>query len=243
MTIRQEIQDMVLEAARLALEQTAGPLQKEDRERLLANFEGRVQQYAGRYPVLDLLNEMQAAADAARTAATATSRHIRSESVPQPGEDKDRQWPPTPITDIWVQAIRQSAQTAKERHFRKAKSYFTDGRDLEATKELCKAITCQVAAIASQRGWPHQSEEDIDDVITALSTGTLPEEDADVYELLRSASEQGQDLNSAFAAAMGQPNAVGNSLFYDSGKGYNEDAMLFAERTIELAKQLAREPR
>jgi hypothetical protein len=163
--------------------------------------------------------------------------------VPQPGEDKDRHWPPTPITDIWVQAIRQSAQTAKERHFRKAKAYFADGRDLEATKELCKAITCQVAAIASQRGWPHQSEEDIDDVITALSTGTLPEEDADVYELLRSASEQGQDLNSAFTAAMGQPNAVGNSLFYDSEKGYNEDAMLFAERTIELANQLAREHR
>lgn len=61
--------------------------------------------------------------------------------------------------------------------------------------------------------------------------------------MLESASEQGQDLNSAFAAAMGQPNAVGNKLFYDPEKGYNEDAFFLAERTIELANELAGEPR
>ena len=61
--------------------------------------------------------------------------------------------------------------------------------------------------------------------------------------MLESASEQGQDLNSAFAASMGQPNAVGNKLFYDAEMGYNDDALFFAARTIELANELAGEPR
>ena len=45
---------------------------------------------------------------------------------------------------------------------------------------------------------------------------------------------------SAFAASMGRPDSVKFGLFYDSQDGSDEDAIRFAERTIELAGWLAR---
>ena len=111
---------------------------------------------------------------------------------------------------------------------------------MEATEHLCDGIICSIAAIAAQQGWPHQDREDFTRAVIALSTARgLPQEGSNIYELLQSASEQGQDLNSAFAAAMGQPNAVRNGFFYDG----EEDAMFFATRTVDLARQLASEPR
>ena len=53
------------------------------------------------------------------------------------------------------------------------------------------------------------------------------------------ASGQGQSLNSAFAAAIGQPDVAKDGFFYNSSRGYEEDAMSFAKRTVELANQLA----
>ena len=70
-----------------------------------------------------------------------------------------------------------------------------------------------------------------------LATGILPAEDDDIYQLLMSASEPGLDLNSAFAAAMGQPYSVNTGFFYDPITG-PDDAMLFARQAVELANQL-----
>jgi len=152
-------------------------------------------------------------------------------------------WEVAPIMGIWVQAVKHAAEVARISHFQKASEYFGAGREQEATEELCKAITCSIAAIASRQGWPHQSQEDLGKAVTALATGTWPREGEDIYRMLESASEQGQDLSSAFAAAVAQPDAVGDRLFYDPEKGYNEDALLFAERTIQLANELAGESR
>ena len=37
---------------------------------------------------------------------------------------------------------------------------------------------------------------------------------------------------------MGQPDVAKDGFFYDSSRGYDEDAMSFAKRTVELANQL-----
>lgn len=237
--VRDEIQEMILEAARFALEQTHGLMREEDRQAMLADFKGKIVQYAGRYPILDLFNEFQAASDSAHSAAVAAAKRMRAGTEGQYGGG----WEAAPITGIWVQAIKHAAEAARISHFQKAREHFCEGREREATEDLCKAITCSIAAIASWQGWPHQSQEDFGNAVTALATGTWPREGEDIYRMLESASEQGQDLSSAFAAAVAQPNAVGDKLFYDPDKGYNEDALFFAERTIRLANELAGEPR
>ena len=237
--VREEIQEMLLEAARYALEQTHGPMEEEDKRVMLSAFESLVDRYVGRYPVSDLFNEFQAASDSSHLAAVTAGKNMRANTETHP----EGGWEATPITGIWVQAVLHAAEAARKSHFQKAREYFDKGEEGGATEELCKAITCSVAAIAAQQGWPHQSQEDLGNAVTALATGALPKEGEDIYQMLESASEQGQDLNSAFAAAMGQANAVGNKLFYDPEKGYNEDAFFFAERTIALANELAGEPR
>ena len=237
--IRDEIQEMILEAARFALEQTHGLMREEDRQAMLADFKGKIVQYAGRYPVLDLFNEFQAASDSAHSAAVAAAKRMRAGTGEQPWGG----WEAAPITGIWVQAVKHAAEAARVSHFERARQRFDEGREGEATEELCKAITCSIAAIASRQGWPHQSNEDLGNAVTALAVGTWPREGEDIYRMLESASAQGQDLSSAFAAAVAQPNAVGDKLFYDPEKGYNEDALFFAERTIRLANELAEEPR
>lgn len=113
----------------------------------------------------------------------------------------------------------------------------------EATEELPKAIICCKASIAVRMGWPHHTDEDIQAAVTALAIGTYREEHEDLFEVIGSTSEQGKDLRSVFAAATGQPHAAADKLYYDSERGYNEHALMFADRTIELAYQLAVESR
>jgi hypothetical protein len=79
---------------------------------------------------------------------------------------------------------------------------------------------------------------DIANAVTALATGQMPDETADLYELMRSASDQGQDLFSAFGAAMGQPDAV-RFAYYSSADGSDDDARHFAKDTVHLANWIA----
>ena len=84
-------------------------------------------------------------------------------------------------------------------------------------------------------GRHHADRDDDLNAVVALATGTLPQEAGQIYELLSTAPGQGQSLNSAFAVAMGQPDVAKDGFFYDSSRGYDEDAMSFAKRTVELA--------
>ena len=91
-------------------------------------------------------------------------------------------------------------------------------------------------------GRHHADRDDDLNAVVALATGTLPQEAGQIYELLSTAPGQGQSLNSGFAVAMGQPDVAKDGFFYDSSRGYDEDAMSFAKRTVdtvELANQLA----
>lgn len=221
--IRPEIRDMVLDAGASAVKSSGG---SNDTEKLVASFEPMTRVYGGRYPVTDLLMEMQAA----------TAEHLDTKagnnSSDQPDPHQHR---------LWKEAIRHAADHAKERHFKKAKARFAEGMDSEAAEELCSAINCQVAAIAAERGWPHRTLDDIDNAVTALGTGKLPQDGDSIRDLLESASEMGDELNSAFAAARGQPTKATDRLFHEDSKEYREAATFFAERTIELANLLAGE--
>ena len=75
-------------------------------------------------------------------------------------------------------------------------------------------------------GRPHADRDDDLNAVVALATGTLPQEAGQIHELLSTAPGQGQSLNSAFAVGMGQPDVAKDGFFYDSSRGYDEDAIL-----------------
>ena len=240
MELRNEIKDVILLAAQRVLSNTAGDLSAADEARLRANLEGRIPLYTERYPILGLLNELDAVADAGHAAAVATNAAIKQQhGIPNLGWDDELGKFRTPITDQWTNAIRESAAEAAEEYFRKASTYFEQNQREQATECLCSAIICSIAATAALLGWPHRDRDDDLRTVVALATGSLPAEGESVYKLLQSASQQGQDLNSAFAAAMGQPDAVRTGAYQEAGRT-NDEAFLFARTAVTLADQLGR---
>ena len=77
--------------------------------------------------------------------------------------------------------------------------------------------------------------------LVALATGSLPAEGESVYKLLQSASQQGHDLNSAFAAAMGQTDAVRTGAYQEAGRT-NDEAFLFARTAVNRPVDMPRAP-
>ena len=240
MAIRNEIKDLILAAARRILQNEEGNLSPTDEERLRANLDARIPLYTGRYPILGLLNELDAMADAGHGAAVVTSRPIkRQRGLENLGWDDELGRFRTPITDQWRQAIQESAAEATREYFYQATVYFDEGQSEQATESLCSAIVCSIAATAALLGWPHQDRDDDLKAVVGLGTGAFPPEGESIYKLLQSASEQGQDLNSAFSAAMGQPEAVRTGAYDDAGRT-PEETFLFARTAVDLADQLGR---
>ena len=240
MAIRNEIKDLILAAARRVLQNENGSLSPTDEEKLRANLDARIPLYAGRYPILGILNELETMADAGHGAAVVTNAAIkRQRGMRNLGWDDELGRFRTPITHQWRQAIQESAEESTQEYFRQAAVYFDAGQREQATESLCSAIVCSIAATAALLGWPHQDRDDDLRVVVGLGTGAFPPEGASIYKLLQSASEQGQDLNSAFAAAMGQPEAVRTGDYDDAGRT-SEEAFLFARTAVDLADQLGR---
>ena len=131
-----------------------------------------------------------------------------------------------PIRDRFPQAIKESAEEATREYFQKGATCFEEGQHVQATEHLCRSIICSIAAIAASKGWPHADRDDDLNAVVALATGTLPQEAGQIHELLSTTPGQGQSLNSAFAVAMGQPDVAKDGFFYDSSRGYDEDAIL-----------------
>ena len=240
MEIRDEIKDLILTAARRVLQNEMGYLSPADVEKLRANLEARIPLYTGRYPVLGLLNELEAMADAGHGAAVVTNKAIkRQRGIPDLGWDDTHGKFRTPITDQWREAIQESATESTKKYFCQATDYFKQDQREQATESLCSAIVCSIAAAAALQGWPHQDPDDDLMIMVGLATGAFPPEGASIYRLLQSASQQGQNLNSAFAAAMGQPQAVRTGAYDDAGRTA-DDAFLFARTAVDLVDQLSR---
>ena len=177
MELRNEIKDVILLAAQRVLSNTAGDLSAADEARLRANLEGRIPLYTERYPILGLLNELDAVADAGHAAAVATNAAIKQQhGIPNLGWDDELGKLRTPITDQWTNAIRESAAGAAEEYFRKASTYFEKNQREQATECLCSAIICSIAATAALLGWPHRDRDDDLRTVVALATGSLPAE-------------------------------------------------------------------
>lgn len=240
MAVRNEIKDLILRAGRRVLQDTLGDLSVADEARLRDNLEARIPLYTGRYPILGLLNQLEAAGEAGHAATVVTNGAIKQQrGIQTLAWDDETGTFRTPISDQWGQAIEHSAKEATEEYFQKATKHFELNEHERATEYLCSAIICSIAATAALLGWPHQDRDDDLRVVVGLATGGLPAEGESIYKLLLGASSQGQDLNSAFAAAMGQPRAVRTGAYEDAGRT-SEEAIQFAKRTVELADQLGR---
>ena len=243
MAVRNEIKDVVLRAACRVLENTRGELSPTEVERLRYNLEQRFSLYSGKYPILGLLDQIQSASEAGHAATVAANTAMqRHSSEPSLGWDDNLGKFSTPISEQWYKAIRDSAAEATQEHFNLATNSFEKNEREQATEHLCSAIVCSIAAIGAVMGWPHRDPDDDLRVVVALATGSLPAEGDSIYKLLQSASQQGQDLNSAFAAAMGQPTDVRNGAFEEAGRTPDE-AVLFAGTVIKLADELGRKLR
>ena len=237
---RNEIKDVILLAAKRVLRNTTGGLSAGDQAKLITNLEGRIPLYTGRFPILGLLNELDAVAQSGHAAAVASNAAIKQQrGLSNLGWDDELGEFRTPIADQWTDAIREGAGQAAEDYFSQASSYFEQNQREQATERLCSAIICSIAATAALLGWPHRDRDDDLRTVVGLATGSLPAEGESVYKLLQSGSEQGQDLNSAFAAAMGQPEAVRAGAYQEAGRT-NDEAFMFARTAVALTDELGR---
>ena len=186
--------------------------------------------FYARWPAEGSKLPMNDAIRAARNAAVAGKDRTRS------GRDEEAGIWETPIADAWDEAVTKTVA----RYFDKARRSFDEGKPLEGTETLTDAVRAAVGFIAATREWPHATREDLYNVAEGLAAGALPKENDNVFEYPDTVSEEGVELCSFFAASMGGPDSVRFGLFYDSQDGSNEDAIRFAERTIELAGRLAK---
>ena len=192
-------------------------------EKLKKNFYARWPTEGSRFPINDAML-------AARNAAIASKERTRSGWSEEEGTWK------TPIADAWDEVVSETVA----RYFDGARKSFDRGEPLEGTETLTDAVRAALGFIAATREWPHATREDLYNVTTALATGTLPKDDDHASELLGTASEEGIDLCSAFAASMGRPDSVKFGLYGDDQHVVREDAILFAEMTIKLAGRMAK---
>ena len=174
MTVRNEIQEVVLRAACRVLENTGGDLSQTETKRLHAIIEARIPLYTNRYPILGLLDQIESTADAGHAAAVATNAAInRQPGEPNLGWDERLGKFRTPISDQWRQGIQESAAEATQEHFHNASIFFEQGERAQATEHLCSGIICSIAAIAALMGWPHRDPDDDLRVVVGPSHGLV----------------------------------------------------------------------
>ena len=216
-----------------AVTKAYGPVDEKFQTRFRHNFQARLELKERRYPIYEALDTaFHEVLEAGFNAAVVTSA-----AFGLPRMQADQGWN-TPISEEWQNTIDEMATRAAYEYFDDARRLFDNGQPLPATERLTDAITASIAAIAARKGWPHSNDMDIANAVTALATGQMPGETADLYELMQSASDQGQDLFSAFGAAMGQPDAV-RFAYYSSADGSDDDAQRFAKATVQLANRIA----
>ena len=209
MTIQKQVREIILNAAADNMHHCVG------NEKILADLDIHLAGYTGHHPIPAILSRLDTA------------------SAP----DSDTAEFRTPLASHWQQAIWDSGAKTAAASFQKAERCFRSSQTEAATEHLCDAVTATIAAIAATRGWPHLDSDDILNAMVALASGVWPTDYQSLYRALESAPETGQNLNSAYAAAMGQPSAVRSGAFDDAGMT-PEDVFLFATTAVNLAREL-----
>lgn len=146
--------------------------------------------------------------------------------------------------DTWEATVSQQWQAAVEEvvreYFNAAQHSFEKGEPLEGVETLTDAVRATLGHIAAVRDWPHGSHDDLYSIAAALGSGSewpyTPEE----FDLaLKNVSEEGDNLTAALGASMGRPRMLKFGVYAEDPDGPEEDGILFAKMTIELANRLA----
>ena len=182
--------------------------------------------FRAKWPTQNSQRPMNDAINAA-IAATADGNH-------QPGQAS---WK-TLVENAWYKAVEE---TVRE-YFETARYSFEKGESLEGVEALTDAVRATLGHIAATRHWPHCTDDDMYSIAAALASGSeWPETMEEFDRALENASEEGKSMRVAFAASMGRPDTLKFGVYAGNPSGPQNDGLLFATTTIELANRLAKQ--
>ena len=146
--------------------------------------------------------------------------------------------------DTWETAVSQQWQAAVEEvvreYFNAAQHSFEKGEPLEGVETLTDAVRATLGHIAAVRDWPHGSHDDLYSIAAALGSGREWPDTPEKFDLaLKNVSEEGDNLAAALGASMGRPRMLKFGVYAEDPGGPEEDGILFAKTTIELANRLS----
>ena len=171
------IHDLAERVAIAAVTKAHGPVDEKFQARFRHNFQARLELKERRYPIYEALDTaFHEVLEAGFNASVVTSA-----AFGLPRMQADQRWD-TPVSEEWQNTIAEVATPAAYEHLDAARRLFDSGQPLPATERLTDAITASIAAIAARKGWPHSNDMDIANAVTALATGQMPDETADLYE-------------------------------------------------------------
>ena len=142
----------------------------------------------------------------------------------------------TAVSQVWQPAVEEVV----EEYFKSAKRSFRKGDRLEGAEILTDAVRATLGHIAAARNWPHSTHDDLYSIAAALGSGTgWPDTMEEFDEALKNLSEEGDNLGAALGASMGRPDMLKFGFYAEAPEEVEEDGILFATTTIELANRLA----
>ena len=163
--------------------------------------------------------------DAMRAAEQAASRYS--------GQDEDG-WKTTVS-----QALHPAVEEIVGEYFKASRHSFEKGEPLEGVETLTDAVRATLGHIAATRNWPHSAHGDLYRIAAALGSGSgWPDTTEEFDRALDSSSQEGKDLGAALGASMGRPDMLKFGTYAEDPDGAEEDGLLFAQATIELANRL-----
>ena len=148
--------------------------------------------------------------------------------------------------DTWKTTVSQTWQPAVEEvveaYFKAAKNSFEKGDPLDGVETLTDAVRATLGHIAALRNWPHSTHDDLYSIAAALGSGSeWPNTIEEFDRALEGVSKEGDNLGAALGASMGRPRMLKFGVYAENPDGPEEDGILFATATIELANRLAQQ--
>ena len=148
--------------------------------------------------------------------------------------------------DTWKTTVSQTWQPAVEEvveaYFKAAKNSFEKGDPLDGVETLTDAVRATLGHIAALRNWPHSTHDDLYSIAAALGSGSeWPNTIEEFDRALEGVSKEGDNLGAALGASMGRPDMLKFGVYAENPDGPEEDGILFATATIELANRLAQQ--
>ena len=146
--------------------------------------------------------------------------------------------------DTWKTTVSQTWQPAVEEvveaYFKAARTNFEKGDPLDGVETLTDAVRATLGHIAAARNWPHSTHDNLYRIAAALGSGSeWPNTIEELDQALESVSKEGDNLGAALGASMGRPDMLKFGVYAENPDGPEEDGILFATATIELANRLA----